>query len=174
MRNKFQIGFTLIRTRLSRNLVNVHRGFTLIELLVYMGLLTIFLTVLTQVFISTLDARLESESTSSVVQDGRFITLKMMREVTSADSILSPAKGAQSTSLSLNSGGTTYTYNEVSGNFEVSSGGTSDALNSSRTKISNLVFNRIDDTITVSFIVTSEIQGREFEAEAFQTTIGLR
>jgi len=53
--------------------LKINEGFTLIELLLYMALMIIFLGVLTDLFVSTLDLKKESEAVSAVEEDGRFI-----------------------------------------------------------------------------------------------------
>lgn len=54
------------------------KGFTLIELLIYMGLVAIFLGILTNLFISVLDLKNESLATSAVESDGRFILQRLI------------------------------------------------------------------------------------------------
>src|SRR3990172_6790072 len=52
---------------------NSRRGFTIIELILYMGMLSILLAVLSQIFVSILNVQLESQSSSSIEQDSRYI-----------------------------------------------------------------------------------------------------
>lgn len=54
------------------------KGFTLVELLLYMGLVVIFLGVLTNLFVSVLDVKDESSGVSFVEQDGRFILSRLL------------------------------------------------------------------------------------------------
>ena len=56
------------------------QGFTLIELLIYMALVVIFIGILTDLFVSTLDLKKESEAISVVEQDGRFILSRLIYE----------------------------------------------------------------------------------------------
>ena len=46
------------------------KGFSLVELLLYMGLFSILLASLMQLFGAIIAVRLESEATSAVLQDG--------------------------------------------------------------------------------------------------------
>jgi len=53
-------------------------GFTLVELLIYMALVVIFLGILTNLFVSTMDVKNESVAVSEVEQDGRFILSRLL------------------------------------------------------------------------------------------------
>jgi len=158
------------------------KGFTLVELLIYMGLLSIILVVLSQIFGSILDAQLESEATSSVHRDGRFILSKLTYDVHRANSIVLPASlGASSTSLQLDiSGINTYSLNN--GNLELTDSLGTNNLNSGDTIVSNLTFTRIGNsvanaknTVRIFYTVTSKvIRPKGLETKDFQTTIGIR
>ena len=171
-RNKF--GMTRIE--------KVMRGFTLIELLIYMGLLSIILVVLSQIFGSILDAHLESQASSSVHRDGRFILSKLTYDVHRANSIVLPASlGASSTSLQLDiSGINTYSLNN--GNLELTNSLGTNNLNSGDTTVSNLNFTRIGNsaanaknTVRITYTITSKIvRPKGMETKDFQTTIGIR
>lgn len=54
------------------------KGVTIVELLVYIGLLSIFMLVLLDVFTTILNAKLESESTSALNQDARYVYSKLL------------------------------------------------------------------------------------------------
>src|SRR3989344_9090196 len=71
------------------------RGVTLIELLLYMGLLALFLLVLTDIFVAITSVRTETETTSAVEQDGRFIISRLAYDVSRADSISIPPQLGQ-------------------------------------------------------------------------------
>jgi len=161
---------------------NSAKGFTLIELLIYIGLLSIFLVVLSQIFGSVLDAQLESQSTSAVHRDGRFILSKLTYDVHRANSIVLPASlGASSTSLQLDiSGINTYSLNN--GNLELTNSLGTNNLNSADTTVSNLNFTRIGNsvanaknTVRITYTITSKIvRPKGLETKDFQTTIGIR
>ena len=161
---------------------NSKKGFTLVELLIYMGLLSIILVVLSQIFGSVLDAQLESQATSSVHRDGRFILSKLTYDVHRANSIVLPASlGTSSTSLQLDiSGINTYSLNN--GNLELTSGLETNNLNSGDTTVSNLTFTRIGNsvanaknTVRITYTITSRIvRPKGLETKDFQTTIGIR
>lgn len=162
---------------------NLKKGFTLIELLIYMGMLSIFLAVLSQIFGFILDAQLESQSTSSVHRDGRFILSKLTYDIHNAQSIVTPVNlGGQSTNLQLTIDGINYTYSLSNGNLEVDNGTETNNLNSGDTIVSGLTFTRIGNsvanaknTVQISYTVTSKIQRPNgMETKDFQTTIGIR
>lgn len=171
--------FDNLRTRISNFKLNC--GVTLIELLIYMGLLSIFLTVLTSIFTTTLDVQLESRSTSHIDQDGRFILARLIYDLNRADSITTPGTlGATASTMQFVIGGTTYTYQLNTTNLTLTDGTGTEQLNDYDTDISNLSFTRFGNlnganTIKVSFKITSKVQQpKGFESRDFSTTIGIR
>src|SRR3990167_8822134 len=87
------------------------RGFTLIEIIIYMALLSIFLLTLTDIFVSILDVQLESDATSAVEQDGRFLLSRLAYDINRANAITIPgAIGSSSNSLEMTIAADTYTY----------------------------------------------------------------
>jgi Tfp pilus assembly protein PilW len=161
---------------------NSQVGMTLIELLIYMGLLSIFLVVLTSVFTSIVNVQLESKSVSSVEEDGRYILNRLTYDIRRASSITTPASiGGSGSTLALVINGSTYTLSQNGNNLQLVSSAGTDNLNSVDTKISNLSFQRIGNvsgknTIVINFTITSAIQkmGNGPETKAVQTTIGIR
>lgn len=145
-------------------------GFTIVELLVYMGLSTIFLGVLTDIFIAILDSKIESEATSAVEQDSRFILTRLSYDAERASTM------SASSNLIMTIGGSTYTYS-ISGNNLTLNG---DNLNSSETKISNLTFQQLGNpggkpSVQVKFTATSVSQrSKGPEVRNYQTTIAAR
>ena len=169
--------------------VKANNGFTLIELLIYMGIMTILLTVLTQTFTSILDAQLESQSTSAVQQDGRFILARLSYDIHRVQNqdIVSPSSlGQQTTSLQLTINGVNYAYSLNNGNLQLVNNLGTNNLNSSETTISSLTFKRLGNnssatllspknTLQIKYTVTSKvIRPNGPETKDFQTTIGIR
>jgi type II secretory pathway pseudopilin PulG len=161
------------------------KGFTLTELVFYMGLLIILIAILSRLFSSILDVQLESQSSSSVDLDGKYIISKLtydMRSMqTSAptnDTIITPASpGLSGSTLTFKVNSINYTYATNSGNLTLTNDNGSNNLNSTDTNLSNLQFTRIGsgtstDTIRVSFTLTSKISRISGpETRTFQTTI---
>ncbi len=158
-------------------------AFTLVELLVFMGLFAILIVILTQILVSALNVQLETQASSSVQQDGRYILARLTYDLNRASAITQPATaGTQSNILQLTIGGSNYKYATASGNvFDLTVGaGTANQLNSFGTTITNVVFKRIGsgtnkDSIQVSFTATGTSQSSSGpEVKTFGTTAGLR
>lgn len=87
------------------------KGVSIVELIIYIGLLSIFMLVLVDVFVTILNAKLESESTSVLNQDIRYIYSKIAHDVANADSMSLPANlGDTGNTLRVIRGGVTHTY----------------------------------------------------------------
>jgi prepilin-type N-terminal cleavage/methylation domain-containing protein len=157
------------------------KGFTLVELLIVMGLFGILLTVVTDMFVSTLDVQIESSAHSTVSQDGRFILARISYDVERASSITTPASlGASGPALAMVVGGVAYSYALSGNNLQLTTNLGANNLNSSETTISSLSFQRLGnvagkDTIRLSFLVTSKAQPNQGpRTETFTTTVGRR
>lgn len=154
------------------------KGMTLIELLLYMGLLSIFLVILTDIFVSILEVGNESDSTSNVEQDGRFVLARLSFDIRRATTVTVPAQDQ----LQLVISGTPYTYSFSGGNLKIDA---SDNLNSSETTVTanslNPIFQKIsnpsgvEDTVKIELKVESRIQqpGGPI-SQVFKTTVGKR
>ncbi|MCL4384260.1 hypothetical protein M1116_02310 [Patescibacteria group bacterium] len=157
-------------------------GFTLTEMMVYIGLFSIFLLVLTEIFVSILDVQKESEALSSVEQDSRFIVARLIYDIQRAHSIDLPSTlGSQGSTLSLTINSTTNTYALNGDNIAVTIGGTATQFNSFDTTVSNLLFQHLGnpggklDSVEVSFTVTSRtVRPSGPEIKNVDTVINLR
>ena len=162
---------------------NLQRGITLVEMLMYMVIFAILMTVLTQIFISSLNVQLESKSTSSVQQDGTYILSRMSYDIKRAQSVVVPASYGQATgTLQLVIDGSNYTYStDLNNNFTLTNAQGTTFLNSAESTVTNLTFIRIGNpggksTIQMSFQVNSttkqQVSGEQ--SRIFSTTISLR
>lgn len=156
-------------------------GFTIVELLIFFGLTTIFLTVLTDLFVSIFDVKRESEATSAVEQDGRYIMSRLVYDVSRSSAVTTPdSLGSSASSLVLTIGGSSSAYAVSSGVLNLTDSGGTYRINSSETSVSNLTFQRLGDAITnetvrVTFTVSSTTQRNSgSEVRTLQTTIGRR
>jgi len=156
-------------------------GFTLVEILLYLGLLAVFLLILTQTLVATLDVLTEAEVTSAVEQDGRYILARLSYDLGRAQEILIPESlGAQTNSLQLLLSDVSYTYNLDGTNLVLANNLVRANLNSEDTRASGLVFQRLGNpdgkhTINLSFTLTSASQRPAGpETKTFQITIGTR
>ncbi|PIP74480.1 MAG: hypothetical protein CO135_01035 [Candidatus Levybacteria bacterium CG_4_9_14_3_um_filter_35_16] len=177
----------MINKKLIKNLnlkiKDYEKGFTLIEIIIYMGIFSILIVAMLQLLTAVFDVQLESQSTASVSQDGRFILNKLTNDIKKAKIITSPNIGNQGQSLVISDGTTIYTYNLLSENLTLtnSTTGTTDQLNSVDTTVSNLNILRLADTsgqnntLTVSFIINSKVLRRNgVNTENFRITVGTR
>lgn len=162
-----------------------NQGFTLVELLLYMGIFSILIIVLLQMFFSIFDSQIDSQSSSSIITDGQFILNRFKYDVENAKSIVvPPAPGSSGTSAQLVINNKSYSYSLINGNVILtnSTSGTSDQLNSVNTTASNLNFLRLSDTkgknidtLTISVTLTSNIVKNGVPTtENFKTTVGVR
>ncbi|OGM05883.1 hypothetical protein A2125_00995 [Candidatus Woesebacteria bacterium GWB1_43_5] len=156
-------------------------GFSLIEILLYMGLLGIFLFSLTNLFVSSIDVRLESEAKSSVEQDGRYLLSRFRYDISQASQVLLPVGvGDQGDSLQIARGGVNYTYSLVDGNIIVSDGASQDQLNSSRVEVTSLNFQRLGNvggknTVTITYALSSRtIRPQGPEVRNYELVFGIR
>ena len=150
----------------------IRKGTTIVEVLLYLGLISIFLVIMVDVFVTGANFKLESESTSAVQRDSQFILAKMMNEVSNSASL-----NVSGNSLILSTG----TYSLSGGNLVFTQAGTSTNLNSLETSITNISFTQLGNvdgvpTARVSFDIESNIvkQGNIKETRSFTTTLGLR
>jgi prepilin-type N-terminal cleavage/methylation domain-containing protein len=159
-----------------KKIINSHKGFTMVELLLYMGIFSILLVVLMQLFTSILDVHLESQATSSVDQDGNYILARLTYDIHNASAITSPALGVSSSTLQL-TGGPTYSLN--TGKLLLNN---ADPLNSINTTIPSITFKTLGNggagnKSTVQIIMTVQsktIRRGGVNQKIFQTTIGVR
>lgn len=158
-----------------------NRGFTLVELLIYIGLLTIFMSIVTRIFTGIIEVQLSSEATGSVEEDGRFIYSRLSYDVSRATSVLTPSGlGDQTNSLTILIGGETHTYSMNSNNLMLVNNLGANQLNSAGTRISNLSFQRLGNvngqySIQAKFTITSttqQINGPD--TKNIETTIALK
>lgn len=158
------------------------QGFTIIELLMYMGIFSILLLALFQIFTSVFDIQAETQATSSVEQDGKYILTRIIYDIQRASAITTPsAIGAQGSSLQLTIGTATYTYALLNGTLVLTSDVDTNAqMNSYDTTISSLSFTKLGNTngknvVTVSYVITSNTKRSSgSEVRSYKTTIGIR
>lgn len=158
-----------------------NQAFTLIELLLFMGLFTIILGVLTNLFSVIIDTQSEVESTSAVENDSKFITTRIMYDIQRAEDITTPSSlGAQTSTLRLTIDGETYEYTVTNGNLQLTVDSETDMLNGNLTQISEISFQRFGNiggkhAIRLNFTIDSrnETAAGE-ESKKIETMIGLR
>ena len=125
-------------------------GFSLIELIVHMGLTSILITIMSQVFVAVLGVRVESLNTTGVQQDGRFIMARLAYDIRRAQAIVFPAYGSASSSMTLliQEGSVLQTnhYSWDGTNLSVTNASSTAQLNSNRTLITDFSVTRIGNS----------------------------
>ncbi len=165
---------------MSKNKAIQQKGSTLIEMLIYMGVFSVLIGVLSTIFGAILDVQLESQGTSRVDQDGRYILARLSHDIEDATGITTPSSpGQTSSTLQIAVNSINYTYGlDGSGNLQLTVPSGTDRLNSQGIVVSGLSFTRLgnggaNDTIRVNYTVTSTIQSPSGpDARTFQTTLG--
>ncbi|HYM65619.1 MAG TPA: prepilin-type N-terminal cleavage/methylation domain-containing protein [Candidatus Sulfotelmatobacter sp.] len=166
-----------------KNIFKKQTGFTLIELLIFMGIFSILILSMFQLLTSIFDVQLESQSTSVVSQDGRFILNRLTYDIKNSTSVTTPGVGNQGQTLAVYDGVKTFTYRLSNGNLTLTNSltGATDQLNSFNTSVSNLNFLTLSDngsgseTVTISFTINSKVTRRGgINTENFTMTQGTR
>lgn len=152
-------------------------GFTLVETLLYLALFSFFLLVVTEIFLSTLEAQTRANTNSIIEQDGQFIINRFAYDLKRANTVLIPANpGDNSNLLQLEINGEVFVYQLNNNQLELTNNLGTQQLNQSQTEITNLNFSRLGNfdgknMIVIDFRVDSQ-SNRQFED--FQTAIGTR
>jgi prepilin-type N-terminal cleavage/methylation domain-containing protein len=152
------------------------KGFTMIELILYMGLFSILLLVLLQIFSSILSVHLESQATSSVDQEANFILSRLTYDVHRAKTIDTPSIST----LHLTGTGMDETY-AISGNsLQLTDVSGPEKLNSSDVTPS-ITYTILGDTgkqqsVQIKLTMTSNIKrtGGLIETQTYTTTVQTR
>ena len=138
------------------------QGFTIIELLLYIGLSTTLIALMSQIFLATLGVRIESQSTTNVQQDARFILSRIAYDARRASSITTPSSGQTGSLLTfvINDQGVdeTYTYSVQGNDLVLSVGADVDVLNSNGVAIESLAFQRIGETVEITMTIVGNEQ----------------
>jgi prepilin-type N-terminal cleavage/methylation domain-containing protein len=157
------------------------KGVTLVEMLIVMGLLSIFLLIITTIFTSTLDVQNQTDAYSAVLSDGRFIMARINYDIAISTTITTPTTlGVTSSSLVLTTATNSYTYALNGGNLQLTDNTGSANLNSSGTVVSNLSFTKLGNTggknttrYTFTLTSTSKHSGTT-DSQTFTSTAGRR
>lgn len=156
---------------------NYSMGFTIVELLLYMGLFMGFLTILSGLFVSTLDSQTDSTTISHTDQDAWYLMNRFEYDLYRADSVITPANnGDVSDSLVIDVDGSLITYSLVGDSLFITQNSQTDKIVSGEVTVSNLSFKRLGNesglaTITVEAQLQNSIVG---QIKDFDITIGIR
>jgi type II secretory pathway pseudopilin PulG len=130
-----------------QKIVVTQQGFTIIELLLYMGIFSMLLLVLMQIFTSILSVHAESQATSQVDQDGTYILTRLSNDIHKASTVVEPTLG--STCLP-----TCPTTMRITG-----SGGFDETITQSGNDLTlnGTPLNSADTTVTVTFLTLGNV-----------------
>ena len=161
-----------------------NQGFTIIELILYMGLFSILIGILTNVFVSILNNQLNSETVASTDENGRYILQRLNYDINRSQTIVTPSSpGTQTNNLQLTINNINYSYSlDATGNFQIKD--ITDNLgpynlNDYDATVSAVTFKRIgsaggENTLQVNFTVVSNTKDNTEQSKSFSTTIGNR
>jgi len=150
--------------------VKLQKGFTVVELILYAGLLVIFLGILSNLFLSSIDIKTTSEGDSSIGQDARLIIARLNYDLLRASSIVAPALGTSSGTLTLTINGVNNSYALSSNKLTLTDGVGTSNLNGSETSLTALNFQTLGNTNGKRTVkVTFTISG-----QTFVTSMGTR
>ncbi len=162
-------------------------GFTLIEMVLYMGLLSILIAIMSQMFIATLGVKIESEAGSSIQQDGNYIFSRIAYDIHRASRIIAPELGESGSIISLGiiEGGVERIYQYVLENntLTLADGVTTEPIHSADTNVSTFTVTRVGnsatiinakDTLHLFITITSVNALTGAQQMTFQSTAGLR
>lgn len=140
--------------------LKLHAGFTLVELIIVMGMTSIFVVVLTDIFVSLTATKIESESTAAVVEDGRFIMSRLAYDIERADAVVAPENLNVGTSNITSSSATITWQTAVASTSQVEYGtttsyGTTSALDSSLVTSHSVNLTGLSSGTTYQFRVLS-------------------
>lgn len=152
-------------------------GFTLIEVLIYMAVLSIIMTVSTDIFVNVLKSKLETSAKSSLDYDGKYIMARLAYDISRSDNTVIPSSLGQTTNLlSLVINSENYTYQLVDGNLEVTASLATDYLNGNQVKVEDITFTRLGNengkesirvSLKIKSVATLQLGGKTM---VFQST----
>ncbi len=156
-------------------------GFTLLELLIAMGLMIVFLLVLTEIIVTLVNGQLETFSTSTVSQEAKFLLARISYDLRRADAVTQPVNlGDVGNTLQLTISGQPVGLGLVNGNIEYTDASGMTVLNRTNTRLTQLTFQKIGNptgapTVQIKLTVESKIEEHgTFESNYLQTTVGLK
>lgn len=157
------------------------QGFSLVELLLYMGLLSVFLVVISTFFVSILDVQSRALSSSELEENSKFISNRLKYELRSAESATNSAElGAASSSIVLIRDSVSYTFSVLDNTLQRASASATVVLHDDDVQLSNFSVVRVGnegqfDTFIIDYSLTSATQvGGDADQRDYQLTVGMR
>lgn len=155
-------------------------GTTIVELLLYMGLLSIFIVMITNLFGQILNNSTNSITESYLQTNGNFLLIKLAKDINLADEIVTPSNiGESSTSMILKTGTNNISYDLINGRLVLTDLTGSYNLNDADTTISDFVVKRMGNFggkngLQISYRLISATSDNKLKSTDFNTFISLR
>lgn len=162
---------------LNKNVIN-KKGFTLVEMLLYLGLSALFIVIITEVLVATVDTKMDSQAFSYLESDYRYLALKLSRDINSASSISAPATTGQAAgTLTLVINGQNNTYTVSSNNLTLTNNNGVNKLNSSEIYVKNFQVTRLGTSgkyvkVTINLESKTRVQNK-IKSKVLSFTVGL-
>lgn len=158
-----------------------NHGNTIVELTLYMGLLSIFLLALFNLFSLIISTQTRATAVSLVQTNGNYLLAKLSYDINQADAITYPLSvGTSAFTMTLVNNGVSYVYSVNNGRLNLSDGTAAYGLNDSDTAISNFFVRRLgnpsgSNSLQLSFTITSLVVDNTGTKSAdFSTTSAIR
>lgn len=154
-------------------------GFTLIEILMTLGIVSILLITLTQVFSGIINLRLKNDITTTLAQDSRYLFSILEYDLVSASNVTSPATSTSGSNLNLTSRGQNISYSYDGTTLSRSVGGDTVPV-ITESELSSFTVSRGLDlggkpVITIQYTLTTPaVSDSPSQSRSFETTYGLR
>lgn len=151
-------------------------GFSLIESVLYIGFATILIPILAYFLFSSIQLMSRNQAMSEVERTADFITRLMTRHIRNADSIIWPALGESTSTLSLiiftssTTATTTVMFDLANNQLRLREGGANPlALTSTSTEVSGLLFSNASrggtpGSIRIQFTLTKDSYAKMYYA----------
>lgn len=147
-----------------------------------MGLLSIFILIMTDLLTQILDLRVDASASSLVIADGQYIRDRLSYDIRRSTSITVPSgPGQTSDQLQLTIPGGTLSYTVANHALILTHGSNAQRLTSQGASISGMVVERVGngsetDTLNIQFTLESQavLYSRKAESKTYSYTIGLR
>jgi len=156
-------------------------GFTLIELIIYVGIFSILIVMLSQLFLTTIEQQATYQTVSTLDRESRYVLNRLTYDIHRTEQIQNPGTvGSTSSTLRLVIDGNTYTYGTSTNRLALIHPLGNDYLTSNEASISGLTFTRLgnsggNNSIQVTFTLESQTVVRsQPRRQTYQTTISTR
>lgn len=154
---------------------------TIVELTLYMGLLSIFLVILFDLFSQIISTQTRSVAVSLVQTNGNFLLTKLTHDINQAAAIATPLSlGSSASTMTLTIGSTNASYAVSNGRLVMTDSSGTFNLNDVDTTLSDFVVTRIGNSggkagLKIVFTLTSNIaDNSSIKTKTYQTFATLR